>query len=305
MAAIAVDRFTSLSQPLRYNDLITHTSMQRYLIGFWVYSVAVGFCPIFYIQTLSRSINRECFFPSLVSRPRSRHSTPPPRPVSSKTRISDRQIGAALPLLHHLRPLLRHPSSLLRLHIHPCPIPREGHLHCGDLHPAGRIRTHNRIQIRSDLSNHRRMLYLPLDAVPGTRTRNLSNVNKPPPTKSTLFAQSCMLIDIFNGTKLLGNWMSIYLSLPIFASSAINPWIYGYRNSEIRASVQRVIDDIFGKLGIPMQGIASASNRPPPGHAHPIIQSQVAPKAAGTTENRQNSTVWYRTCDCALPLRTG
>jgi hypothetical protein len=58
-----------------------------------------------------------------------------------------------------------------------------------------------------------------------------------------------MLLDIFRGTRILNEWTSVYLALPIFASSAVNPWVYGYRNSEVRASVQRVMEELLGRLG--------------------------------------------------------
>ncbi|XP_008478848.1 beta-2 adrenergic receptor-like, partial [Diaphorina citri] len=50
MTAIAVDRFTSLVQPLRYNNLITHSSVERYIASFWIYSCIIGTTPIIYIQ---------------------------------------------------------------------------------------------------------------------------------------------------------------------------------------------------------------------------------------------------------------
>lgn len=58
-----------------------------------------------------------------------------------------------------------------------------------------------------------------------------------------------MLIDVFIGTNILSAWISIYLALPILASSAFNPWIYGYRNSELRCAVRRVVDDLLTALG--------------------------------------------------------
>lgn len=50
MTAIAVDRFTSLVQPLRYNNMITHSSVERYIASFWIYSCIIGTTPIIYIQ---------------------------------------------------------------------------------------------------------------------------------------------------------------------------------------------------------------------------------------------------------------
>ncbi|XP_066154808.1 adenosine receptor A2b-like isoform X2 [Euwallacea fornicatus] len=61
--------------------------------------------------------------------------------------------------------------------------------------------------------------------------------------------QICMLLDVFLETNILTSWISIYLALPILSSSACNPWIYGYRNAELRAGVRRVVDDILSTLG--------------------------------------------------------
>lgn len=58
-----------------------------------------------------------------------------------------------------------------------------------------------------------------------------------------------MLMDIFVGTKILSAWVAVYLALPILASSAFNPWVYAYRNAELRAAVRRVIDDLLTALG--------------------------------------------------------
>lgn len=58
-----------------------------------------------------------------------------------------------------------------------------------------------------------------------------------------------MLMDAFKGTTLLSEWTGVYLAIPIFASSAVNPWVYGYRNSEVRGAVQRVLEELLGKIG--------------------------------------------------------
>lgn len=56
-------------------------------------------------------------------------------------------------------------------------------------------------------------------------------------------------MDVFAGTNILSAWIAVYLALPILASSGINPWVYGYRNSELRAAVRRVVDDLLTALG--------------------------------------------------------
>lgn len=58
-----------------------------------------------------------------------------------------------------------------------------------------------------------------------------------------------MLMDLFIGTKILTAWVAVYLALPILASSAFNPWVYGYRNAELRSAVRRVVDDFLTTLG--------------------------------------------------------
>lgn len=72
MSAIAVDRFTSLAQPLRYNNLITHTSVERYIIFFWLYASFVGFSPLFYSQCVGRNSSQQpksCSFSAIIDRP--------------------------------------------------------------------------------------------------------------------------------------------------------------------------------------------------------------------------------------------
>lgn len=56
-------------------------------------------------------------------------------------------------------------------------------------------------------------------------------------------------MDVFIGTKILTAWVAVYLALPILASSAFNPWVYGYRNSELRSAVRRIVDDFLNMLG--------------------------------------------------------
>lgn len=59
-----------------------------------------------------------------------------------------------------------------------------------------------------------------------------------------------MLSDVITGSSSLSGWPAIFLALPIFASSAVNPWVYGYRNSEVRSAVQRVLEELLGSIGL-------------------------------------------------------
>ncbi|XP_018568460.1 adenosine receptor A2b-like [Anoplophora glabripennis] len=70
MVAIAVDRFTSLARPLRYNNLITHSAVERYIVVFWAYSSLVGFTPLGYafFNEIEYSTG-DCSFGDLVAKP--------------------------------------------------------------------------------------------------------------------------------------------------------------------------------------------------------------------------------------------
>lgn len=50
--AIAVDRLTSLAQPLRYKNIITHSSVEKYIAVFWIYAIAVGLTPLVYAKAI-------------------------------------------------------------------------------------------------------------------------------------------------------------------------------------------------------------------------------------------------------------
>ncbi|XP_054010322.1 uncharacterized protein LOC128893434 [Hylaeus anthracinus] len=53
--AIAVDRLTSLAQPLRYKNIITHSSIEKYIAVFWIYAIAVGLSPLIYAKTIGET----------------------------------------------------------------------------------------------------------------------------------------------------------------------------------------------------------------------------------------------------------
>lgn len=57
MAAIAVDRFTSLAQPLQYNNMITRTWVHRYIVAFWIYAFVVGFVPLIHKMSANNKKN--------------------------------------------------------------------------------------------------------------------------------------------------------------------------------------------------------------------------------------------------------
>ncbi|XP_051175669.1 uncharacterized protein LOC127290888 [Leptopilina boulardi] len=69
--AIAVDRLTSLAQPLRYKNIITHSSIEKYIAVFWIYAIAVGLSPLIYDQFAAREQNKSesCRFGEAISPP--------------------------------------------------------------------------------------------------------------------------------------------------------------------------------------------------------------------------------------------
>ncbi|XP_012275997.1 uncharacterized protein LOC105697334 [Orussus abietinus] len=69
--AIAVDRLTSLAQPLRYKNIITHSSIEKYIAVFWIYAIAVGFSPLIYAQFMgiTQPHSGSCRFGTAVSPP--------------------------------------------------------------------------------------------------------------------------------------------------------------------------------------------------------------------------------------------
>ncbi|KAI4468608.1 histamine receptor-related g-protein coupled receptor [Holotrichia oblita] len=79
--------------------------------------------------------------------------------------------------------------------------------------------------------------------------------------------QACMLMDVFVGTNILSEWVTVYLALPILASSAFNPWVYGYRNAELRSAVRRVVDDFLTALGFTYRSHQTSDPAAPSGAA--------------------------------------
>ncbi|XP_034942568.1 uncharacterized protein [Chelonus insularis] len=69
--AIAVDRLTSLAQPLRYKNIITHSSVEKYIAVFWIYAVIVGLTPLIYAKIIgfSQLKSGNCRFGAAVQPP--------------------------------------------------------------------------------------------------------------------------------------------------------------------------------------------------------------------------------------------
>ncbi|XP_076365793.1 adenosine receptor A2b-like [Tachypleus tridentatus] len=61
--------------------------------------------------------------------------------------------------------------------------------------------------------------------------------------------QMCMLIDAFHNTNLLSGKVTFYLGILAVSNICINPWIYGFRNSEIRYASFKTLEEFVPKLG--------------------------------------------------------
>ncbi|KAL1512729.1 hypothetical protein ABEB36_002270 [Hypothenemus hampei] len=210
MVAIAVDRFTSLARPLRYNNLITHSAVERYIVIFWFYSGLVGFTPLAYsllIGTKKSTTVPDCSFGDMVEKP-----------------VQLFMFCAVYgPSLLVLLVCYGYIYFVARGHARAIRSEQQQSLHRHQQHYTGAVgppRYGLALAITAGLFVG---LWMPF--------------------------QLCMLLDVFFETDILTTWLSICLALPILSSSAFNPWIYGYRNAELRAGVRKVVDDLLGTLG--------------------------------------------------------
>ncbi|KAL1461586.1 hypothetical protein WDU94_013468 [Cyamophila willieti] len=202
MTAIAVDRFTSLVQPLRYNNMITHSSVERYIASFWVYSCLIGTTPIIYVQCY---IVKEGY-----------HDT-----QCSFYNIIDKTLQTFLFFTVY------GPCAVILLTCY-CYVYVVARYHARAIYSV-------EISLRQG-SN-------------GSHSRYGQTLAITVGLFICLWApyQVCILIDFTQHTSILDNkQLSTYLVFPIFISSAVNPWVYGYRNSELRAAMQKVMNDVMG-----------------------------------------------------------
>ncbi|XP_066154807.1 adenosine receptor A2b-like isoform X1 [Euwallacea fornicatus] len=209
MVAIAVDRFTSLARPLRYNNLITHSAVERYIVIFWIYSSMVGFSPLAYAVYVGpkKSVAPDCSFGDMVEKP----------------------------VQLFMFCAVYGPSSVVLLVCY-------GYIYFVARGHARAIRSEQQQSVHRQHNNYTGAVGPPRYGLALAITTGLF-------VGLWMPFQICMLLDVFLETNILTSWISIYLALPILSSSACNPWIYGYRNAELRAGVRRVVDDILSTLG--------------------------------------------------------
>ncbi|CAG9858120.1 unnamed protein product [Phyllotreta striolata] len=225
MVAIAVDRFTSLARPLRYNNLITHSAVERYIVVFWAYSSLVGFTPLGYsVLNHADQYTEICSFGVLVAKP----------------------------IQLFMFCAVYGPSALVLLVCY-------GYVYIV-------ARGHARA-IRSETRQSTRISTAPLGGAGPPRYGLALAITTGMFLVLWLPFQVCMLTDVFLGTNILTAWISVYLALPILASSAFNPWVYGYRNSELRRAVRRVVDDMLALLGFAHRSRRRSSDQAAPSAA--------------------------------------
>lgn len=216
MAAIAADRFTSLAQPLRYNNLITHTSVERYIAGFWVYSIIIGFSPYFYLNKPFDYEENECTFLSIST-----------------------------PIQIFLFSCVYGPCTLILLACY------------GYIYVVARYHAKAIYSVELSLRQPPPQLNTPtIPTTPAVVTSH-SRYGQTLALTVGLFLTLwlpfivCMILDVIRGSRLLNqDWAASGLALPIFTSSALNPWVYGYHNAEVRLAVQRVLDELLARLGL-------------------------------------------------------
>ncbi|KAG8180508.1 hypothetical protein JTE90_007463 [Oedothorax gibbosus] len=67
MTAVAVDRCTGLASPLKYNNIITHGSVVRYIALFWIYSLLMSSFPMLYwFSAKGSSATQNCSFTAVI-----------------------------------------------------------------------------------------------------------------------------------------------------------------------------------------------------------------------------------------------
>ncbi|XP_019873267.1 trace amine-associated receptor 1 [Aethina tumida] len=199
IVAVAFDRFTSLAKPLRYNNLITHSTVERYILMFWLYSLLVGFTPLVYhVRNRADSLDDCCTF------------------------------GKAVP--KHLQLFVL----------------------CAVFGPSTLVLTFCYCYIYVIAKKHARAIqneHRQIGTKGGSRYGIALAI-----TSGTFLGlwtpfQICVLSDVFFGTEILSSRNSMFLAVPVLVSSASNPWVYGYRNSELRSAVRKVVDDLLTALG--------------------------------------------------------
>jgi hypothetical protein len=183
MTAIALDRFTSVSQPLRYNHFITMSNVHKFITGCWTYALVIGISiPIIFIQNIGPEV-----------------------------------------VIAWLTVLLYGPCLV-------CAVVSYGYIYVV-------ARNHARAIYSVEVSLHNG------NTCEITDTATLGHSNRYGLTLAMILGsiigcwlpiQVCAFVDIFSqNTILMDRQWRLLAATPLVLSSLLNPWLYGYRCSEV------------------------------------------------------------------------
>ncbi|KAJ8674266.1 hypothetical protein QAD02_005528 [Eretmocerus hayati] len=227
--AIALDRLTSLAQPLRYKNIITHSSIERYIALFWIYAIAVGLSPLAYAQ-----------------------HKPQPTSSSQSSEFGDGGDANEVPGATFDR-FSSSGSCRFNGVISP---PVRFFLFLAVWAPSALILLACYIYVFLVARAHARAIYtVELSFRNQTQTIALPRYGQTlAVTVGAFFIlwlpfQTCMLVDTFCGTNILAD-CTLWLGLPILAHSASNPWIYAYHHGDIRFATLKITNDLMGIFGL-------------------------------------------------------
>ncbi|XP_076234743.1 uncharacterized protein LOC143179413 [Calliopsis andreniformis] len=208
--AIAVDRLTSLAQPLRYKNIITHSSIEKYIAVFWIYAIAVGLSPLIYAKAIGDT-----------------------QPHSGNCRF-----GAAVqpPVRVFLVVAVWAPSAFVLLGCY--------------MYVYLVARAHARAIYTVELSFRHQTQTLALPRYGQTLAVTVGAFLALWLPFQNPVLQTCMLLDIFCGTDILTEWSVVWLGLPIMAHSGVNPWIYAFHHGEMRVAAGKITEELVALFGV-------------------------------------------------------
>lgn len=199
ITAVAVDRYTSLASPLRYNNIITHRSVGRYVSAFWIYSLLTASVPIVAWHWQDQLAAR-CSF----------------NVISYRVRI-------------FLFCFLFAPCCLVIVGCY-------GYVYVI-------ARSHARAIFSVEVSFRQTQATGSAEARYGR-------------TLAVTVGLFLLLWCPFNVCILIGDigiHATFFLGLLLLSNSAVDPWIYGFRNAEFRTAFIKILDDLLPKLSRTLQ----------------------------------------------------
>ncbi|GAB6026922.1 hypothetical protein CHUAL_013565 [Chamberlinius hualienensis] len=260
MTAIAIDRYMSLSQPLTYNNIITKTSITRFIAVFWIYSLLLSSSPIlayYYTGTsvsiqgkdgvIENSVDTDTIVPLAYS-------------VDQLQTCSFDMVGNYVRLF--LFCMLYAPCAVIVLfcYIYVYIVAR---YHANAIYSVELSVRHlnSTTNLKNPSSTHVKPTSQHNGSAGSGNSSGSSNGHRRYGRTLALTVglffllwlpfQIVMLMDIFrNSSTVLTKTWRIYLAFIALSTSAINPWIYGYRNAEFRSAYQKILNELGTKFGL-------------------------------------------------------